>query len=383
MFFSTRAGVALTLLGLAAGIHPASAQTTQDYSTQVVNPFYTNVDQFSVTTNASSPTFDRPALARPGTSTTFTNLSGLGKAVAYGTHGFTAADDAAYRITTTTTGYDPQNFLQMIYVPTFDPTKPLVNATLANIPTGTDLQYSVNIGAGTALTLVNTGYYNAVDTAAGHVSVGTSNTTIEELNNGSTTFIPDANTQGTVGQAAQTLKVSSTGTISGFNSFSFAGLQHDAVGDLTATLAHNGVSVTLFDRPDKPATSDNFGSLAAFNSTRKYTFADQGADLAKVAKATVDSYAADPSVDYFPLFGGTYQSLSSLSAFDGMNVFGDWTLTTTDNEVGSTGSFLGFSFNATTDAVPEASTSVSLAIGGVILGLVLFTLRRRDASPSV
>lgn len=370
----------MTLLGLAVSIYPAYAQTTQDYSTQVTKPFYTTVGEFSVTTDVNSPTFNRPSVSRPGATSTFSNLSGLGTAVAYGAQGFTTADDATYRITTTTTGYDPQNFLQLIYEPTFDPANPLTNAAFASIPAGTDLQYSVNIPANKQFTIVNTGFYNAVDNAAGHISTGTSITQIEELNNGSTTFIPDANTQGKHGVATQTLNIASTGTISSFNSFSFAGLQHDAVGDLKATLSHDGIRVTLFDQPDTPAIGDNFGSLAAFNSTQKYTFADHGADLAKVARATVDSYAADPSVDYFPIFGGTYKSKYSLSAFDGTDVTGDWTLTAVDNQIGNTGSFAGFSFNATTNAVPEASTGISLIIGCGLLGLLFVKHHRRCAA---
>ena len=384
MFFASRVGIGLTLLGLAAGIQPVCAQTTQNYGTHVINPFYTTVDQFTITTDAGSPTFNRPAVIRPGITQSFPNLSGLGTAVAYGTHGFTAADNATYRITNTTTGYDSQDFLQVLYSPSFDPTDPLTNAALSYIPDGTSGQYSLTgVAAGTALTFVNTGYYNATDTSAGHVSVGTSTTTIDELNNGSTTFIPDADTQGDITSASQTLNLNTNGLIDSFNSFSFVGLQHGAVGDLSATLTHDGVTVTLFDQPDTPATPDNFGSLAAFDASQTYTFTDNGADLATVARGTVDAAGPDPSQAYFPLLGGNYQSLGSLSAFDGTDLVGAWTLTTTDHQIGNTGSFLGFTFNATTTPVPESSTGVSLALGCGVFALLLIKRRRRASSPTV
>ena len=395
-----RGAIALALLGLTAAAHPAAAQTTADYSTKVVNPFYVVEDQYTVTTDASSPTFNRPAVARTGTTTTFSNLSGLGTAVAYGSHSFTASQTATYKISTTTSGYGnvggASNFLQLIYAPSFDPTDPLKNAGLAYIPTGDTAEYQVELGPNKntdpkgneinpngTFTFVNAGYYNATDPDPTHDSLGTSTTTISRLDNGSTTFVPDASTRGVIGQASQTLHVSSAGTLTSFNSFSFAGLQQNGIGDLTATLTHDGISVNLFNQPDQFATPDNFGALAAFDPSQTYTFTDNGADLATVARDTVDSYAPDKEATYFPLIGGNYQSLGALSAFYGTSLAGDWTLSVKDNQVGDSASFLGFSFNASSAApVPEASTGVSLAMACGLLGFVVLWKRRQSNTSS-
>ena len=381
-----RGAIALALLGLTGAAHPVAAQTTADYSTKVVNPFYVVEDQYTVTTDASSPTFNRPAVARTGTTTTFSNVSGLGTAVAYGTHSFTATQDATYKISTTTSGYGniggASNFLQLIYAPSFDPTDPLKNAGLAYIPTGDTAEYTLGLGQG-SYDFVNAGYYNATDTDPTHDSLGTSTTTISRLDNGSTTFVPDASTRVVIGQASQTLHVSDAGTLSSFNSFSFVGLQDDSIGDLTATLTHNGISVNLFDQPDQFATPDNFGYLAAFDSSQTYTFTHSCAAQENVARGTVDSYAPDQEAAYFPMIGGNYQSLGALSAFYGTSLTGDWTLTMQDNQVGDTASFLGFSFNASSVApVPEASTGVSLAMACGLLGFVVLLKRRKSATAS-
>lgn len=394
-----RHGIPLALLALTGGAHPARAQVTQDYSTTVVNPFFVNEDTFTTTTTASSPTFNRPGLANvPGVTAPPTALSGGGTAVAYATHDFTPSQDATYRVSTTiNSGYaDPKaspngtdNFVQVIYASdpsgktaTFNPTAPLRNAVLAYSQGASGDNYRVDLSGSAAYTFVNTGYYNANQTGP-KLSVGTATTSIDRLDYGSTTFIPDAPDLYSTGSASQTLTLSGAGTVSAFNSFSFVGLDHPYLGDLTATLSHDGITVNLFNQVGADPTG-NYGQgvPAAFVGSQTYTFANSGADLAKTAAATVDSYAADKYATYFPMHGGTFQSLDPLNAFDGTALAGDWTLTMVDNKYGDSGSFLGFSFNATsTPAVPEASTWVGMGIGCLTLVGLAFKRRRMGSTP--
>lgn len=394
-----RYGVPLALLALTGSAHPARAQVTRNYGTTVVNPFFVNEDTFTTTTDAASPTFNRPGLANvPGVTAPPTALSGGGTAVAYATHDFTASQDATYRVSTTiNSGYtDPKaspngtdNFVQVVYAPdpsgmtaTFDPTDPLNNAALAYSQGVSGEGYLVDLAGSSQYTFVNTGYYNANQTGA-KLSVGTVTTRIDRLDNGSTTFIPDAPNLYSTGAASQTLTLSNTGIVSAFNSFSFVGLDHPYLGDLSATLSHDGITVNLFSQIGADPTGNyGQGAPAAFTGSETYTFADKGADLAKTAAATVDSYAGDPYATSFPLHGGTFKSQELLSAFDGTALSGDWTLTMVDHKYSDSGSFLGFSFNATSaPAVPEASTWVGMGLGCLTLVGLAFKRRRAGSTP--
>ena len=131
------------------------------------------------------------------------------------------------------------------------------------------------------------------------------------------------------------------------------------------------MTATLFDQPD----TDNFGSLASFDSSQTYKFADTGTDLPTAALGTVN--AGSPTADAYPLAGDTFQSLDSLSAFKGLGLAGVWTLSLINNQPSSTGSFLGFSFNADTEpaAVPEASTAVPFGVGCLLFGVLVWKRR--------
>ncbi len=386
MFPAFRGAIALALLGLAAGSHSVLAQGT-DYGTTVIDPFFVNVDSFTTTTDTSSPTFNRPGIALGTTTLPPYAPSGIGTAVGYATQDFTPSQDATYRVTTTIdSGYaatgTASNLVQLLNVGTFDPTdKTFANTQVVYNPPGASGSYTQNLSGGQAYTFVNGGRYNVANTGSQY-SLGTVTTSIDQLNTGSTTFIPDPPDLYTPGTpVSQTLTLSGGDTVTALNSFSFVGLQHPYLGDLTATLNHNGISVNLFNQVGADPTGNyGQGSSAAFDGSQSYTFADSGANLATTAAATVASYAADQYATYFPLHGGTFQSLDPLNTFDGTGLAGDWTLTMTDNKLGDTGSFLGFSFNADTSPVPEASTWTSMGLGLVVLGGLAYKRRTRAAA---
>lgn len=92
---------------------------------------------------------------------------------------------------------------------------------------------------------------------------------------------------------------------------------HTYVGDLKFTLTHNdtGTSVDIYDRPGNPAT----------------TFGCSGNDIL----ATMDDEAATPVEDVCNTSGiaieGTFGPPQPLSAFDGEDLGGTWTLNVSDN----------------------------------------------------
>ena len=383
MSLVSRFGMTLAMAGLAAAAYPALAG---DYSTQDTAPFYSNAATFETTTDANSPTFDRPLINLGDIATSFSGLSGGQTHVGYAATDFTAVSTGLYRVTTQVeSGYPinadkTSNFVQFLYTKPFDATHPLTNILLAYNPPTESGSYSLDLNNGDALTFINGGRYNYNNDPAGNqYSLGTVKTTIDEYHPGTTQVIPQGDIVGNNGVVSQTLTLTGTDTVSSFNSFTFDGLQHDAVGDLTATLTHDGITVTLFDQPDNNSPdSNNFGSLASFDSARKYIFADTGTDLETAASDTVN--AAPPTDPSPPLPGGTFKSLDSLSAFNGLGLAGAWTLSLINNQPGSTGSFLGFSFNADTTPtpVPEASTAVPFGIGCILFGVLLW--KRRSAA---
>lgn len=408
-------------LGIIAALGVAGTAHAQTYSTNIVAPSLTQVDQFSVTTAPGSPTFNRPAITLGTVAGPSGNLSGQ-TAVAYGPtgpvvggtatppfgHTFNPTTSAEYVISNTTSGYGTNsgisNFIQFEYSPTFTPgqgaTAPLSlqNEVLSDNPSyapgSTTDSYAQNLTANTPIVLVNTGRFNATaanDANNATKSTGTSTTTISQYDPGSTMNIPDAQQTGTGGPDApgmisQTLHVTSTQIINSFNSITIAGLDHPYLGDLVISLSHNGVTTFLIDRVGYNGTQGySQGTSAAFVGSNTYTFALTGSDLTAAANAAVAS--GDQYANTFPVGGGTYaaqanqgpddmNSATSLASFVGQSVAGDWTLNVSDAAYTDTGSFLGFYFNVNNpSAAPEPSAWASLGIG--ILGLGSLGLRAR------
>lgn len=394
-------GIALAIIAALGTATVAHAQKT--FSTTVVNPFTTNAGSFSTTTTASSPTFNRPAIVRAGI-TNPTGLSGLGSAVAYATSVYKATQTGTYSVSQSLTGYGndgtASDYVQSLYTPSFSPTAPLTNIVQSyNPPNTSGGGYNINLTAGSSYTFVDHGYYNASDYAANPAhgpSFGNATTSLLFNNPGSQTVIPDASrtTQAQPGApASQKLTVSDSTVITSFDGITIVGLTHSALGDLTATLSHNGVTVDLFDHTG--ATSNNVqmsgtaaqGSGASFNKSNTYTFALSGADLSAVPQPTGVPPSDAPSGTYKATGnaqGGfdTANVGNSLASFIGQSVSGDWVLTMTDHEPDDTGSFLGFSFTVNTPAAaPEPSQYAAFTIG--LLGLGGLALRARRARRTV
>jgi len=130
-------------------------------------------------------------------------------------------------------------------------------------------------------------------------------------------------------------------------------LSHTWVGDLTITLEHAGVTVTLLDRVGVPATT--FGSAANFNGI--YTFADSG--------LAWDDYEDSDESTVFDIPEGVYElnnsDGSSLADFGGLDIFGDWTLTISDAEQPDA----GFLAEWGVETLPAPSAAALLGVAGV------------------
>ncbi len=401
---------ALVLLSgsLAALTTAAHAQT---FATTIVAPTQTQVLQFSTTTTTASPTYNRVAIsAGLNTFTGSQASSGIGSAVAYATSSsYTAASTGTYTVTTAASGFDADNFIQYVYSPSLDPSTPANslkgaqygfyadNTAASTANASNSGSYNINLTGGSAYQFVNAGYYSNNATypqvpGNGFYSEGTVNTTVVYNNPGSTSFIPDATPttkQGvnTPGKVSQVLNVSSANYITAFNSITIDGLNHPAIGDLTAILSHNGISVDLFDHTGAVSSTDpnaGQGSQAAFDGNN-YTFALNGASLAAVQDYTnapdgVTYAAAGNAVDGFD----QADAGKTLNSFLGQTLTGAWTLTLEDSQPNDTGSFTGFSFGVNSSPVPETSTAISF---GLLLSLVglgragqLVLARRRAAA---
>ena len=383
----------------------AGAAHAQTFSTTIVAPSQVQVLQFSTTTTTASPTFNRVAISAGlnvfnGSQTS----SGIGSAVTYATSGsFAPTATGSYTVTTTASGFDPANFIQYVYSPSLDPTSAASARAGAQYGffadnTSNSGSYNINLSGGSAYQFVNSGYYSpskySQTPGSGTDSEGTVNTKLFYNNPGSTSFIPDdtpgpAGTNGPPGKVSQNLNVSSANYVSAFNSITIDGLSHPVVGDLTAILSHNGISVDLFDHTGAVSPTDpnlGQGSQASFDGSN-YTFSLLGASLAGVpdftdAPAGVTYAAAGNAVDGFDMADAN----NTLNSFDGQLLNGGWTLTLEDGQAGDVGSFTGFSFNVGSAPVPETSTGLSF---GLLLGLVglgragqLALARRRTAAVS-
>jgi subtilisin-like proprotein convertase family protein len=203
--------------------------------------------------------------------------------------------------------------------------------------------------------------------------------------------IPDGPAAG----VSSTITVSDNFTLASFNSITITGLNHAFLGDLIATLTHNGVSVDIFDRVlGGPDRNPGFGSYSDLSGS--YTFALGGADF-NAAAVVADTGIIPSNVTYAPYAGegvtgrigdgdagGSSPFTQTFANFALTSVQGAWTLNISDRSHPTTGSFTGWSFNvtpqaATPTAAPEpGSLTLLLPIMGAIGMAVLVAQRRRN-----
>lgn len=123
------------------------------------------------------------------------------------------------------------------------------------------------------------------------------------------------------------------------------GLNHSWIGDLVIKITSPaGTTVTIMDRPGVPATASGCNG----NNLHNLTLNDDGGLPAIEGQCT----AGDNSG---PLTG-SFSPNSALSAFDGQNADGNWTINISDNAGQDTGSIRAFSLVFTTPAATQTAT---------------------------
>ncbi len=140
------------------------------------------------------------------------------------------------------------------------------------------------------------------------------------------------------------LNVPTSGTIADLN----VGLQitHTWVGDLCVSLTHpsGAPTVQLVKRPGLDAECDTVGCCGCSGDDYDIVLDDQGGG------GPIEDLCDTPTV---PTSGPSYTPDESLSAFDGLDMDGDWTITVNDNGGGDTGTLDGWSLHF--NAVPPTS----------------------------
>lgn len=158
--------------------------------------------------------------------------------------------------------------------------------------------------------------------------------------------IPDNNAAG----ISSTINVTDTANITAFDNIMVTGLTHTWVGDLVATLSHNGVVVDIFDRVGRTTTA-GFGNSGDFTATttQSYTFVASGGTAfptsGNVVPGTYNLFANGTA-------GQSSTATDTFSNFVGQSVAGAWTLNISDRASSFTGSFVSWGFNASTGTPP-------------------------------
>lgn len=141
------------------------------------------------------------------------------------------------------------------------------------------------------------------------------------------------------------INVPSIGTVNDVNVT--LSLSHTFVGDLTAYLVSpEGTVVTLFLNP-----ANTIGNCSGDNLTN-ITFDDQSSNIHSVFDGGCTG--GNPAVPV-----GTYHAYGSLSAFEGENYQGDWTLLVVDNQGSDIGLIDSWSLQLTNSLIDQVATGAA------------------------
>jgi hypothetical protein len=391
---------ATSVIALACGLAslPAQAQT---YSAGTAGPTWTTVATPTLTTTASSAKFDAPFVGYYGqelfnsanpAATQYSELGVSGSSYASATFTETAG---LYNFNVSGSGYT--NLLsQVVYDGTFTPSTSTrsTDTSLKNAysgyltgATGADNTPAADSGSYQELLPAGTGTGTVVDfdlypsgSVANFTSLGSDSLTISEL---AATIIP-ANTAAGVSMSLTDLGTGVLGTTTSLSSLDILGLDSSYDGDLSATITHDGVTVSLFDRVGASANNYNQGTwglmsnvagISGSSSTSNvYSFANSGANLAGFdddATVTGGTYALSNSGT---ANGGNNDDATTFAAFNGLSEAGTWTLNISSLAAGDLAYFTGFDINIA--PTPEASSIISMAFAVSLLMMLVWKARR-------
>ncbi|MCB0408723.1 MAG: proprotein convertase P-domain-containing protein [Flavobacteriales bacterium] len=154
-----------------------------------------------------------------------------------------------------------------------------------------------------------------------------------------------------VSAASQTsiITIANSGTISDVNVIGL-NIPHDYVGDMSATLTSpQGTTIQLFDGPGIPAST--------------YGCSGSGIDVSFDDAATLTSTDFENTCNTAssPAISGVYQPINALSAFNGEDMAGTWTLTVLDSYTsGDDGSIDAWSLEICSEVTPTGISTSSL-----------------------
>ena len=130
---------------------------------------------------------------------------------------------------------------------------------------------------------------------------------------------------------------------------------HTWIGDLCATVEHNGTSVTVLQRVGEPGLGCAGGCCACDGDDLSLDFDDSAA-----------AAPACPGDGTGPV--GVVLPQEALSAFNGMDSAGDWTITVADNAAQDTGSVTGWSVSIQAPGMGEGICENNCCGDGVVSG---------------
>lgn len=162
---------------------------------------------------------------------------------------------------------------------------------------------------------------------------------------------------------SSSLSIGALGTINSIT-VTLGNLTHSWAGDLAATLSNGSTTITLFDRLGVSGS----GVGNSMNFSGSYSFSDS---------ATLTLPEFNNGTDITP---GAYLPAQALSAFNGLNTAGTWTLSIGDYAQADTGRLGSWRLDvdyATAGAVPEPATWAMMIGGFAFAGAAM--RRRRTA----
>jgi|GEM_PF-1943209 len=152
--------------------------------------------------------------------------------------------------------------------------------------------------------------------------------------------IPDGNTNG----VSQDIMVPNGGSITDIDVS--LDISHTYVGDLFVSISHGGTTVVLMDRPGVPNST-----YGCSRNNIDCTFDDQSLN------GTVEDICNNSN----PTYSGDYEPEESLSAFNGMNPSGIWTIFASDVETPDPGTINEWCLDITLEAPTSNVPCLSMA----------------------